>query len=121
PDGCFAENQSLNGRMDNLLIQSCTDQLTCNEPSLSINASTNFTLEVYPNPANTNLIINLPVAITIDELLLYSITGQQIHPSYTHTTANQLNIDLSNLSSGLYFLQVKSGEMRWGVEIVVGR
>lgn len=121
PDGCFAENQSLNGRMDNILIQSCTDQLTCNEPSLSINASTNFTLEVYPNPANTNLIINLPVAITIDELLLYSITGQQIHPSYTHTAANQLNIDLSNLSSGLYFLQVKSGEMRWGVEIVVGR
>ncbi|WP_316636197.1 T9SS type A sorting domain-containing protein [uncultured Flavobacterium sp.] len=58
----------------------------------------------YPNPVKHVLIINN--TSLIDEIEIYSVSGQSILS--TRIDSDHSEIDLSNVSSGFYFLKVKS-------------
>ena len=58
----------------------------------------------YPNPLKHALTINN--TIVIDEIEIYSVSGQSILSK--RIDSDHSEIDLSNISSGLYFLKVKS-------------
>jgi hypothetical protein len=60
---------------------------------------------VYPNPANTILNFQVKNDIIIDSVSVTDISGKQIFKS-TNTIDNR--IDVSNLSSGVYFVTFKS-------------
>jgi hypothetical protein len=60
---------------------------------------------VYPNPANTILNFKVKNDITIDTISVTDIAGKQIFKS-TNTIDNA--IDVSNLSSGVYFITFTS-------------
>ena len=76
------------------------DLSPCN--SLSIAELDVSQIKVYPNPASNY--INVTSTITIDKIELYSILGKKVHE-----TANANTIDISNLNSGIYFVQFYSG------------
>ncbi|MEO6131517.1 MAG: T9SS type A sorting domain-containing protein [Saprospiraceae bacterium] len=59
------------------------------------------TNSIFPNPATD--IIYLPQSVSL--LTIYNLTGQKIT-----SFENQDQIDVSNLSSGIYFLQYQSGK-----------
>lgn len=64
---------------------------------------------VYPNPANTNITILLNENHKGKvEFILYDILGKQhiIRPIANNT--NEYNINLSDLQSGMYYLQIKT-------------
>ena len=78
--------------------------------SLSVGIE-NVTLEdlaikIYPNPVADNLIIEQETG-TINSLSLTDLTGRTLR-NFT-LSGNRTTIDLSELSSGLYFLRTKSG------------
>ncbi|MNE08748.1 hypothetical protein D3C80_1014060 [compost metagenome] len=73
---------------------------------------TNF--KSYPNPVKNNLTIQN--TSTIDEITLYSITGETVLTKKIKTLRSE--IDLSALSSGIYFLKVKSEGEEKTVRIV---
>lgn len=56
----------------------------------------------YPNPADTT--INLESVDTIESVVVYSILGQKVIDQNVNATTSQLNV--SNLTTGTYFLQV---------------
>lgn len=62
-------------------------------------------LVVYPNPTNGILNIDLP-NVPETELILYTITGQNIISKTSHNKT--ATIDLSALSNGVYYLQIKN-------------
>ena len=66
-------------------------------------------IRIYPNPANENVFISLPVAET--ELKLYDMTGRIIRKDFISGTFQ--NISLENILPGIYLVQVRStsGEM----------
>jgi hypothetical protein len=86
------------------------------EFSLIANGSTGISLNtrdyeydnsifVYPNPANTILNFQVKNDIIIDSVSVTDISGKQIFKS-SNTIEN--TIDVSNLSSGVYFVTFKS-------------
>jgi len=63
-------------------------------------------LKIYPNPTKNNLNINAENDISLVEI--YNSLGQKII-SKTNSS-DQLFVDLSNISSGVYFIKTYSGE-----------
>jgi len=73
---------------------------------------------IYPNPANNNLMINLSkfesqkLSITI-----FNALGQDVL-TLNNLQAKQQNIDITNLSSGLYQVIVSDGIQQYGKKLV---
>ncbi len=67
-----------------------------------------ITLNVYPNP--TDGMVNLSTNIEQYDVEVYDMTGRRVHH---RANVNSLNasVDLRHLSSGTYFVTVRSGEL----------
>ncbi len=72
------------------------------------NDDTKFTL--YPNPANSEL--NIVAAHGIDSYKIYDNTGKLIASESFSSDITNYNINLTTLSSGLYFIDMQSGASR---------
>lgn len=77
----------------------------CNTVVLGISENHLNTFTVYPNPSSD--IIHLHgVTSEINTTLIYSVAGQLMYTS----TSNSETIDISNLSAGIYFLELLTSE-----------
>lgn len=86
-----------------------TSAIVSEDQGSSVNSAKNLTIELYPNPANDFLIINSD--FVINDLHILSHTGKLVyHRFYGDTKSVFLNI--LNLKSGMYFIQVKNNEKR---------
>lgn len=69
---------------------------------------------VYPNPFNTNINISIQAKNNIPEIEIdiYNSFGQKIHSIQNKNVFGDINeqIDLSNFSSGMYFISVKENK-----------
>lgn len=66
------------------------------------NKATNTTLSVYPNPATDVLNISLSNGTTIETVNIYNISGKLVN----NTKLNGNQIDISQLNSGVYMVEV---------------
>ncbi len=80
--------------------------------SVQNNNSVNYQVMSFPNPADkaTTIVVGLQEASNF-EVALYSPIGQLVdtYKMNGQVGSNEINIDLSNLSSGIYFYNVKVG------------
>ena len=60
---------------------------------------------LYPNPVSNQLFITSE-GITIEKMRVYSIGGKQV----IEASVSENSIDVSNLSEGLYFIEISSSE-----------
>ena len=74
-------------------------------------------VDVYPNPTTGLLILQLGEAGGIIELQILNSLGQTVPASFT-VFNNQVQLDLSGLSNGMYFLQVEVGDIMHTKRIV---
>ena len=99
----------------NYLITACnvagctTATLNITTSALGINSFTKNGLKCYPNPTSTLLHLELPNEATADRILITDQTGKIIHIQTINT--NQVNTE--SLASGIYFIQVFSGDNKW--------
>jgi hypothetical protein len=82
--------------------------------SLEIENTTANQFAVYPNPTNDIVYISTNENSTVDKIVICDLTGKEL----LIKTNNLLEIDLSSLSSGLYFLKINSGEIMQIFKIV---
>jgi hypothetical protein len=75
----------------------------------TIPAAENINIEIYPNPVNDVITLHFADNVKTDcKYVLYDINGRII---YQQTLKNsETKIDLSNLNSGSFFLQIISQE-----------
>ncbi len=70
---------------------------------------------VYPNPANQSAFINLDAKSAINVAVnIYDINGKQIKTIATqtlHTGSNNIMIDTNDMSNGIYYISLHSGDM----------
>jgi CubicO group peptidase (beta-lactamase class C family) len=78
----------------------------CNVTSTSETYSNSRAITIYPNPANTEITISLP-SNHPTQIEILNATGQVIIKDQ-----NKNNIDISSLTSGLYFIGVYQGQTR---------
>ena len=71
--------------------------------SISNAHSSEYALQVFPNPATQSITISMPES-RLHDIQVYNTTGQQV--ATVSTTNTKCNIDISNLASGNYYLSV---------------
>lgn len=88
-------------------------------PSLSnktISAENNW-VTVRPNPARDYVFVEPMSVREISSILLFDISGKQWDAPFTRNQNGALTVDLKDLSSGMYFLQVFSGDQKQVLKI----
>lgn len=90
------------------------NSLSTNEHNNSITQK----LNIFPNPASNIVIIKMDDEIEIENVEIYNLLGKKV---YTHKTSNQQNteINISNLSKGMYLVKVKVNNFIISKKLVV--
>lgn len=66
-------------------------------------------IEFFPNPANTNLVIKHPNAQNNSYLGIFDLTGKLIRRVDLDLTQGESNINVANLDEGMYIFSIISG------------
>lgn len=105
-EGCFAENQSLNGKMDNLIIQGCSTIINCNPASVGIYSNQNSDVAITPNPASNWITIN-GVNLNSANISITNLQGQKLPLEILNNTL----VNIAHLPEGMYFLIIENNGM----------
>jgi len=103
---CFKKN--------NELIYMNPNYESCDENSDAINEIGYKRLKILTNPVNDNLSVELPDDEFWTDYLITNISGKVVL-SNNVKSQNNLNINLSKLQSGLYFIHVNNGKGRFAI------
>ncbi|MDN3493885.1 M4 family metallopeptidase [Winogradskyella bathintestinalis] len=106
-DGC---NGIIGWALDEVMIYNCTT-LSINEFALQ-NA-----IHVYPNPSKGEFTIQKMKSLDILEATIYDINGRQIKKMNLQDMSDSMTIDLSHMSSGMYFMSVASKESKFVIKL----
>lgn len=88
----------------------CIDYVTIDQ-KLSVNNTTEHTIEIYPNPSTGNIFVKIENESINSAINVYSINGKNVYSGKLGKTIN--NIDLSYLSGGIYTIQIiQSGKVQ---------
>jgi hypothetical protein len=90
------------------------DDLRFDSASLAVDEF-DFDVKVYPNPAIDHITINSK--INIEKYELMNVSGK-ILMSEANKEMNTINVDVSTLSQGLYFLRLTSGTLTKTLKVV---
>ncbi|HLW41254.1 MAG TPA: T9SS type A sorting domain-containing protein, partial [Flavobacterium sp.] len=82
-------------------------------PSSSSNNFISDSFEVYPNPVSDVLNIRMKNNLSLEKVTIYNNSGQIVK------TAQQNTVDISNLSSGIYFVEVTTNQGKAVKKIIV--
>ena len=80
-------------------------------------------INVFPVPANTEINIEAPIDVVLDKVILIDLTGRiMISQSINISSSNELvSLDISSVSSGVYFLQIHSSNRTIVNKIIVSK
>jgi len=83
---------------------------TIANPNSISNVDKDLTYTIYPNPANDFLQVVMPTILSGSntEIAIYSTNTQLLKKQIVHTTTS--TVDIHDLASGIYFIQIKNGE-----------
>jgi len=81
---------------------------------LSNNDFEKANLSYYPNPVTD--ILNINYSENIIQVFIFNLSGQMIKS--LNTNSNHIEIDMSDLSSGIYFVQLKTSNKEQFVKII---
>jgi len=76
--------------------------------SQNINDLSENNIQIFPNPTNSLLTITFPLQYMNDFNLIeiYNTLGELVYSQKIHSLQNQITINLSDLSEGIYFLEI---------------
>lgn len=78
-------------------------------------------IELYPNPANTNLVINNSiVGFNYDFIVITDIYGREVN-RIANADNQQYNLDLSNLAEGMYVVTLNNATTAYSASFQVVR
>ena len=93
----------------------------CITPVKELFPSTSLDFELYPNPSiDYSFIHNLRGNLSDVSIELYNVTGQRLrHQKIAHWELNgKQQIELANLSEGIYFLKIHNGQYIWTYKLL---
>ena len=74
---------------------------------------------VYPNPANDLVTIEFSRATHVDEVSIYSLTGELVKRQLMGNETVRIDIETGSVAPGVYLLQMQKGQERLTERIVV--
>ncbi len=83
----------------------------------SIDVIDSISMDIFPNPASSKLHIEIDENLVIDDLSLFTVTGQKLTENLQNTF--QQTIDVSNFPSGTYLLRVTSNGAVYTERVII--
>ncbi len=83
----------------------------------SIDETDLISMEIFPNPASSKLHIEIDEELVVDDLSLFSVTGQKLTENFKGTYFQ--TIDVSNFPSGTYLLKVTSNGAVYTERVII--
>lgn len=99
------ETQCFNTKYANYTLLSSSDAQCL---STTINSEVYKPFNVYPNPTNKFIQIDLGSRSTNSNLIIYDNIGQIVYSSDIHLNTNTIEIDVSNFAAGLYWVKFEN-------------
>ncbi len=65
-------------------------------------------ISLYPNPASDFVFIKTPTGFNINNIKVFSMTGQLLNTINNLNTPNKINLNTSKLKNGIYFVVIES-------------
>jgi hypothetical protein len=91
--------------------------------SISELTSEDVSIKAFPNPVSDNLTINYAINGSVNDgrIEMFDVLGQKVSTHKLLKNKGQLNIDVTNLNSGIYFYSLKADGQVFKTERVVVR
>jgi subtilisin-like proprotein convertase family protein len=104
------------GKINSASVNICNQTFSLGEPSLE-----KVEFAIHPNPTRGNLTIQLESdSLQRIEVFVHDISGQKVYyNSFDKAHHFNQNIDLTNLSSGMYFVTVIDGDDRTVKKLII--
>ncbi len=101
---------SSGGRVDTGVIVKSggTFEMICSTSSIEESKAVSPAIHIYPNPCSTTLNIDLKNQPNLSSLQITDITGRVLITYHCQHITEHYSIDVSSLSSGMYFLRLNS-------------
>ena len=93
----------------------------CGDPKPLNNEYLNYIENIYPNPTDDKLIINIKPNLEIKDLFFIDFSSKLIKPKSIDRNKNQLDINVSNLSVGIYILKIITSKENINTKIIIER
>ncbi len=74
---------------------------------------------VYPNPADGLIYIDYPSTGTLSAVNIYDVSGRMIKSISPDGRRVRVRVDVSDLSSGLYFLEIRDSDLSYTKKITI--
>ncbi len=68
----------------------------------------NSPLVIFPNPANAEISIQVPLGLVVKNIRIFSLSGVELTTNHVMASSGQIQIIVQNLSPGLYIVEVAS-------------
>ncbi|WP_347173221.1 BspA family leucine-rich repeat surface protein [Polaribacter uvawellassae] len=78
----------------------------------------NENLEVYPNPATSNIIIAMSNNTTIKNIEIYNILGKKVITQKSNSNS-KINVNVADLASGVYFIRANTNKKTLIKKIII--
>ena len=85
----------------------------------SIEKTATSSFAFYPNPASEKIFIENQLNLSNFDVAIFSIDGKKLYSKNVNNYEKIVEISLSNLSSGLYFLEIKTNTFRFSEKVFV--
>jgi len=104
----YFDNEPVSGTNYYRLKQTEYNGFEFYSPTIAISFSKEYSISLYPNPATTQVTIDIDTDLINPIVTIYDFSGQKyILPS--SQVGNKLSLDVSSLSQGLYFVELQIG------------
>ncbi len=100
------------GNVDEVINPSInTSILIIENSTLSTNEFDKNSFKIYPNPTSNSIHIIFNETVNLKSTKLYDVLGKQMEVNFSKKDSN-INIDLSKLNSGIYFIHIETDKKR---------
>jgi len=87
---------------------------------VSVGSPEDFSLTAFPNPAKNQVTLNFNHILKDANIQLISLAGKtMMNNNYSKLDASQVQLDLSNLSPGIYMIQVTEQGVKYNQKLVI--
>ncbi len=76
-------------------------------------------IDIYPNPANDEVILNFDKTNGIADITLYNVVGREVVSNKFNIVNKSITFNLSKVNSGVYFIVSKVGQTTYKNKIIV--
>ncbi|MCL2130838.1 MAG: T9SS type A sorting domain-containing protein [Lentimicrobiaceae bacterium] len=75
---------------------------------VGLGVSSAIAQDVYPNPTNGKIIVASDKVYKVESIVIYDVVGRKLlsHTPLTSHSSPLIEIDISHLANGLYFLKI---------------